>query len=43
LIKAIGRDKCRLLIPNAKIDDALLAAKLDKYAVQRLFAQAVTM
>jgi len=43
LIKAIGRDKCRLLIPNAKIDDALLAAKLDKYAVQRLFAQAVML
>ena len=43
LIKTIGRDKCKLLVPNAKIDDALLAAKLDKYALQRLLAQATYM
>jgi len=43
LVSVIGRDKCRLLIPNAKIDDALLAAKLDKYAVRRLLGQAVAL
>jgi len=41
LVKAVGRDKCKLLVTTCKIDDALLAAKLDKYAVQRLLAQAV--
>jgi len=43
LVSAIGRRKTRVIIPPAKVDDALLAAKLDKYAVQRLLAQAVEM
>ena len=43
LVKAIGRRKTRVIIPPSKIDDALLAAKLDKHALRRLLSQAVGM
>ena len=36
----IGRGKCRLLIPPVKIDDGILAAKMDGKQVKRLLGQA---
>ena len=41
LVSAVGRRKCRMLIPSMKIDDALLAAELDRWDVQRWLKQAV--
>ena len=40
LVKAIGRRSTSLLVPSAKIDDALLAAKADRWDMRRLVGQA---
>ena len=41
LVSAIGRSKCKVLIPVSKIDDSLLAMQADKWDVRRLLTQAV--
>ena len=40
LVKAIGRRSTSLLIPPGKVDDALLAAKADRWDMRRLVGQA---
>ena len=43
LVKAVGRDKTRLLVPPAKVDDGLLASRSDRWDMRRLLRQAVEM
>ena len=41
LVKAIGRQRCKVLITPMKIDDGLIAMGADRWDVRRLLAQAV--
>ena len=43
LVKAVGRDKCKLLVPPSKVDDGLLASQSDRWDMRRLLRQAVEM
>jgi len=43
LVQAIGRDKCKLLVPPAKVDDGLLASRSDRWDMRRLLRQAEGM
>lgn len=40
LADAIGRKMCRILIPHEKIDDAIVASNIDKWALRRWLRQA---
>lgn len=41
LVKSLGRERCRVLIPPAKIDDAIIASHMNKRELGRLLANAI--
>jgi len=43
LVRDIGRGKCRVLVPCAKVDDILIAMNATKWDAQQMLRQAVTI